>query len=156
MILPATVATSTPGEGNANKVAIPGTGGALNIFVPAAGDGAWTIDLSSRDCCPVLTDQNHPIGYWDWDWPDEGLGTVSASIPGQGYYNLYDFAVDPAVVLIPKLHLLGSHMREVPQTAPHPTDVLPHHKMKCYVHHGPGTHQLDVVFDFEMARKKST
>lgn len=149
LTFPATSGTSTPGTGNANKVSI-GTG--INMFVPAAGDGDWTIDLEDRDqVCPVLAEGQ--TGYWEWSWPDEGVGAVSPGIPGNSYYNLFDFPIDPATRFIPRVNLLGSgEARFLPENV-HPTDLLPHWKVRCDLHHGGGDNTLQLVWHVVAARK---
>lgn len=145
--MPATQATSTPGTGNANKVPVPGG----NMFVPAAGDGAWTINLSSSDAVPVIASGSN--GYWHWSWPDTGVGVVSPSIPAKGSYFLFDFSIDPATRFMPRVRILGSHVLTFTPDNVHPTDILPHWKMRMTLHHGPGTHEVDMVWYLVTARK---
>ena len=82
---PATVATSTPGTGNADKVPL---GGGANMFVPAAGDGDWTIDFDTMEAGEI-NQYAKPVpqagGPWTWD-PKQ----TPSVFPGTGYY-LFDF-----------------------------------------------------------------
>lgn len=150
LVFPATVGSSTPGTGNANKVAI---GGGANLFVPAAGDGDWTLTLDDRDLvCPVPASPEQ-TGYWDWSWPDTGAGLVKANTSAKGWYNLFDFAVDPATQLIRNVTMLGTaEIRFMPENV-HPTDVLPHWKLTVTLEHGGGVNTLDLVWMVVAARK---
>lgn len=152
LAMPATAATSTPGVGNANKVEIaPGA----NLFVPAAGDGDWTLDLGDADAV-VPVPAAALDGFWEWDWPDEGVGQVSAGAPGQSHYNLFDFAIDPAIRFIPRVSLLGSgEISFLPENV-HPTDVLPHWRVRATLHHGGGAGTLQFVWHVVAARKVTT
>lgn len=84
--IPATPTTpNAGGTGNCNKVEIaPG----MNIIVPAAGDGAFDLDLT--DASPV-EDKAGQGGYWNNDY---NTGAVTPNpIPGAGRWNLFDFDV---------------------------------------------------------------
>lgn len=151
VFMPATQAANTPGTGNANKVPVPNTGGTMNVFVPAAGNGDWTINLASSEAVPVIASGGN--GFWHWSWPDTGVGTVTPSVPSKGSYNLFDFAVDPATRFIPRVRILGSHLLPFTPDNVHPTDVLPHWRMRFKLHHGPGEHDLAAVFYLITARK---
>ena len=106
-IAPATPAPVANGgsTGNCNLVAVaPGA----NIIVPAPGDGAYDVDLTSPANAnlagnagqPVLVTQATPVpsydddgsltGYWNWD---RATGTITPSYTGEGGYNLYDFQI---------------------------------------------------------------
>jgi hypothetical protein len=148
---PATVGSNTPGTGNANKIAV---GSGIHMFVPAANDGGdWTLTLDDRDLvCPVPASPEQ-TGYWDWSWPDTGSGLVNANANGQGWYNLFDFSVDPSTQLIRKVLMLGtSEIRFMPENV-HPTDVLPHWKLTVTLEHGGGDNTLDMVWMVVAARK---
>lgn len=85
---PASAPTSTPGTGNADKVA---TGLGFNIIVPAV-NGDWTVDGTTleageinQDLCPVPNATQ--TGYWNWD-PTASPSITSAA--GDGDYDLFD------------------------------------------------------------------
>ncbi len=80
---PATPATPTPGTGNVNEVP---TGMGFSVYVPAAGDGSHTIDLSAA--VPVDADGE---GFWNVD-PNTGAVTPSEN-PGQAIWHLMDAEV---------------------------------------------------------------
>lgn len=89
VILPATVATvNGGGTGNCNLV--PVTGG--NIIIPAAGNGAYDVDLNTAT--PVLSTTN--TGYYDVN-QTTGVVTPSAT-PGAANGNLFDFQIEPFFV----------------------------------------------------------
>lgn len=83
VVMPGTTATSTPGTGNANEVAL---GGGAVLYVPAAGDGSHTIDLADwTKAVPVPADG---AGYWNVD--DDGAITPSAT-PGEADWHMVNF-----------------------------------------------------------------
>lgn len=53
-------------------------------IVPAAGDGDYDIDLSENSTAPVLVPAAEGQGYWNWDMPNLGLGTVSPAVNSVG------------------------------------------------------------------------
>jgi hypothetical protein len=87
---PASAPTSTPGTGNADKVA---TGLGFNIIVPNANDtGDWTVDGTTleageinQDLAPVPNATQ--TGYWNWD-PTQTPSVTPAA--GDGDYDLFD------------------------------------------------------------------
>lgn len=87
----ATEVTETPGSGNCNLVSIitgqPVTESVgMEIIIPAAGDGYFTVDLSVA--CPIRITAK--TGYWD---VEENTGAISASSkPGAACFDLYTFA----------------------------------------------------------------
>jgi len=81
--MPATVATATPGVGNANEVP---TGQGFSIYVPAAGDGSHTIDLAQA----VPVDASGQ-GYWDVDYD---TGEITPAVhPGKAARHLLNVEV---------------------------------------------------------------
>lgn len=97
--------TTTPnggGTGNCNLVA---TGYGFNIIIPAPGDGAHDVDLTTpvnanlagsmgqpilvTAATPVtaVDEENVHVGYWDWD---RKTGAITPNYTGSGGYNLYD------------------------------------------------------------------
>lgn len=89
MKAPASIPTSTPGTGTANKVA---TGLGFNIIVPAV-NGDWTVDGSvleageiNLNLCPVPNSTK--TGYWNWD-PTQSP-SITANATQTGAFDLYD------------------------------------------------------------------
>lgn len=148
---PASTPTSTPGTGNCNKVAV---GAGINLLVPAAGDGDWTVNLSDRtSAVPVSAEAVD--GYWEWSWPNTGVGAMSAGVPGKSHYNMFDFAIAPATRFIPRVNLLGTGTLGFQPDNVHPSDVLPHWKVRCSLHHAGGVNTLDLVWHVVCARKET-
>lgn len=78
------VVANATNQGNCNKVAI---GGGANIIVPAMGDGAYDIDLTTATPTP----SSDATGYWDVEY-DTGAVSPSAT-PGSANWILVDFPV---------------------------------------------------------------
>lgn len=90
--MPATVAVVNPtNTGNCNLYP---TGLGFNIIVPAAGDGAYDIDLAQAVPIPdgynAKTDQG--AGYWDVEehWSEE----ITPTGTDKGAFNFYDIALE--------------------------------------------------------------
>jgi hypothetical protein len=72
------------GTGNCNLVDL----GGYNAVVPAAGDGAYDLDVP----VPLLVDdEQEPDGYWD---VDKVTGVVTAALPGEGNCSLLDIPIE--------------------------------------------------------------
>ena len=122
IVMPATVGTSTPGAGNANKVP---TGMGFNIFVPAAGDGAWTVDLDT--VAPVGAGG---AGYWDYDMFTNVL-SMSAT-PGQAGYHLMDIPIE--AFFMKKLPI-PTHNMAVFDMEPYKSErIAPRWKIRLTIH----------------------
>lgn len=86
---PATVGEAAPlGDGNCNQVP---TGAGFNIFVPAAGNGAWKLALDTADC--HLVPNPTQTGFWDWEMPQTGPGRVTPNPTQTGAYDLFDIGI---------------------------------------------------------------
>jgi hypothetical protein len=144
---PATPVTSTPGTGNCNLVD-PGTGAAI-LIVPATG-GSHTVDLAS--CAPVPSPTYQ--GFFDWDYPHTGKGTVSLGVPQAAKYNL--FTVDiPLVRFVNKLPILGAGEIDITIPAVEPKIILPHWKGKATLVNGGHT-GLKLSWWLALARVQTT
>jgi hypothetical protein len=124
---PATPVTPNGGgTGNCNVVE--------GIIVPAAGDGAFDVDLGQAN--PVLTPLKD--GYWDWDFPNTGKGTVSMGDPGKAAAHL--IAADyPLARFVNKVPLIREEHLEFTIPAIEPKIMLPHWKGKVTVHNSGHT-----------------
>jgi len=82
VVIPATPSVANgAGTGNANKYPI---GGGANMFIPAAGNGAWDIDLATAVPVPMDT----PAGFYE---ANRDSGAVSVGVhPGKSAFTLLD------------------------------------------------------------------
>jgi hypothetical protein len=119
---PATpVVVSSGGTGNCNIVS--------GIIIPAAGNGAYEVDLGEANPVPAPGG----AGYWDWNHSIIGLGTVTASQPGEG--NSLLIAADLLLnVFASEVHFVGS--TAVPFIVPDivASHVWPFWKMRLKLH----------------------
>jgi hypothetical protein len=106
-VLPATTATANNGNtGNANKVA---TGLGFNLIVPAAGNGAWDVNLGTAvpvpsDVINVDTGAQTHQGYWDTNYY---TGVITPGVnPGSSGFNLLD--VSPPEMYLLKNIMMGN------------------------------------------------
>lgn len=151
----ATPLTSTPGTGNCNLATVPGVGAIL--IVPAAGDGAYTVDFTNANPIPAIDDNTQRgTGYWNWSDPWTGKGEVSPSVPGKGRYNL--FAIH--IVLgrfANKIPLLGSGQLPLQVDTVKPKYFLPQWHWNVKVHREvTASPSLDVSFYLMTGRKSTT
>jgi hypothetical protein len=87
--------------GNCNKVPIPGTGGMLHVIVPAAGNGAFDVDLSTAIPVPSQDTNGSGTGYWNSDYD---TGVITPGKPGAALFNLYDFPIKSGNVVRTHFH----------------------------------------------------
>lgn len=104
--------TPTANGSNAGNCNVVPTGLGYSVIVPAAGDGAYDIDLSTAVPAPAGLDQN---GYWD---VNERTGTVSPSKkPGNSWWHLLDVEVKSYFIRsIPLNHPVGVYDVDVYKT----------------------------------------
>jgi len=146
-----TKAPASPGQGDCNKAP---TGLGFNIIVPAAGDGAYDLDVVTP--IPSTDDEtNAQTGYWNYSEPWVGKGVVSPGVPGNSKYNLFDIPL--ALAHFTKLHLfLETGQRNMVAPAIKPKWVLPEWQMKVTVVNTDAAKTLRVAWDILLARRKST
>jgi hypothetical protein len=140
------VEESVDNTGNCNKVSL---GGGLNLIVPAAGNGAFDIDLA--EASPVPAEGND--GYWDWSEPDTGRGTITA-LPGVGKYNIIEQQI-PLSSFVRKFPLIADGLIDITIPALKPKKVLPHWKW-VFTLHNSGHTGLKVGWYLMTARVKSS
>jgi len=145
-----TKAPATANQGNCNLVPI---GGGLHIIVPAAGNGAYDLDVAIP--IPATNDEtNEQTGYWTYSEPWVGKGSTTPGVPQHSKYNLYDFPLELAHFT--KLHLmLDTGQRDMVAPAIKPKWILPEWKMKVAVTNADANKTLRVVWDLLIARRKS-
>ena len=145
---PATpVVENITNTGNCNLVDI-GAGPAL--IVPAAGDGAYDVDLS--EASPVPSPDN--TGYFDWSAGFTGWGTVSVSTtPGAANFHL--FSVDIVLTqYINRVYIIGEDSDEFDVGSTAPAEVCPQWVYKVTVHNSTEK-TLEVTWHPWMARARS-
>ena len=142
---PATATTPNAGSGNCNLVA---TGLGFNLIAPAAGDGSHDITLA--DACLVPSPDS--TGYYDWDAPYSGKGTITVSAtPGAALYNLFDVAL-PIAQFATKVPVLGDGHITLGISNVKAKKLLPHWKGKCTLHNEAGTSTLELAFYLKLGR----
>lgn len=147
------VTPNVGGTGNCNLVEIPGTNGLCHVIVPAQSNG--THDVVLADAVPVPAGKpGEKTGYWAWDWPDEGKGTITPGDPGHAEFNLYDFEILLNRQL-PYYQLIGNRKFELTVPAVNPGAVLPQWKNRCILHNENGHQGLKVVWTVVCARYKT-
>lgn len=155
---PATPVTPNGGgTGNCNLVD-PGVGAAI-LIVPAAGNGAYDVDLEDAIPVPAYTENEEgiqtPNGFYNWSAPDTGSGVVSAGVPQASPYNLFAVAID-LVRFANRLQLEGAEIQDLTIPAVKPKKILPQWKFKVTAHHAAGTADLAVQWWLTTARIKTT
>jgi hypothetical protein len=141
--------TVTPNGGNTGNCNIVN-----HMIVPAAGNGAYDVDLSASTPIPAYDEETGiKVGYWNWSNPDSGKGTITAGTPGASEWYLFDVDISMSRPQN-KINIIGAGNFEalVPIKS---KKILPHWKMKFYVNHTAGTHNLYVAASLLTARKKT-
>ena len=78
-------------------------------MIPAAGDGAYDVDLGPGKPVPIPAfneDTGAKSGMWNFSEDDTGWGTVVAAVPSQGNCHLVP-AVVPLARFASKMPMLG-------------------------------------------------
>ena len=152
LIAPATPVTAAPqNDGNCNIVS--------GIIVPAAANGAYNVDLTQAVPVPAQAaatgdTEGGPNGYWDWDEPQTGKGTVTPSgTPGSAKWHLVAAAVD-LTRFVSKLPMLGNGELDAMIPAIKPKKILPHWKMRVDLHNSTAK-SLDLTWLLVTARVRS-
>lgn len=148
---PATPVTPASGDGNCNIVS--------GILVPAAGNGAYNVDLTQAVPVPAQAastgdNEGSANGYWDWDEPQTGKGTVTASAtPGAAKWHLVPAQIDLAR-FVSKMGLSGDGSMNTTIPAIKPKKILPHWKIQVLLHNSTAK-SLDLTWTLVMARVKT-
>lgn len=152
LIAPATpVTAASNNDGNCNVV--------NGVIVPAAGNGAYNVDLASAVPVPAQAaatgdDEGSSNGYWDWTEPQTGKGTVTASAtPGAAKWHLIAASID-LTQFVAKMPLLGDNDLDAMIPAIKPKKILPHWKLHVDLHNSTAK-QLDLCWVLVTARVKS-
>lgn len=148
---------STSSGGNTGDCNLYSLGDGMNMIIPAAGNG--THNITSAIPVPAYDEENGetPDGYWDWDSPDTGAGTVSANASALGGFNLYDFPIDISY-FVRNLQLVGNGADgNFALTVPaiKPKKILPQWKFKVSLVNGGALHTVKVGWYLVTARRKT-
>lgn len=146
---PATAVTPNGGgTGNCNLVD-PGVGAAI-LIVPAAGNGAYDVDLDAAVPVPAQTAEGYN-GYWEWDYSLVGRGTISLGNPGTAHFHL--LAIEKTLVRFAnKLQFLGGGDLDMTLPAVEPKAQLPHWKGRITLHNHNGHANLQTTWFLHTAR----
>ena len=151
MYAPATtVTTASPvNTGNCNLTDL----GGFNLITPAAGDGTHDVADADKVPVPAVDSEGSPNGYWDWDDPDEGRGSVTAGTAGAAGCNLFDVSID-LVKWIVKMQLIGNGIEPIsPETKAR--KIYPPWKFRLDLYNA-GSSAIQVAWTMDLARKKTT
>ena len=141
MFAPATAITPNEGSGNCNVHA-------SGILLPAGGDGTHDVDLETADAfIPLITSG----GYWNWSYPDTGLGTCVAAPAGDGNCNLVPAEVS-IHTYVADVGIIGDGYLNVTFPGVDPTRFLPHWKMAARIYNAAGTQNVQLTWELEVAR----
>jgi len=142
---PATsVAVNESNEGDCNVVD--------GVIVPAAGNGGYDVTLATAVPVPAFVEESDsPTGYWDWDEPNEGKGTITASAtPGSARWHLIAANLYLARFACKK-PMLGTTFENIVVPAIKPKKILPQWKWKLTMHNST-TKSLDLGWTLVTAR----
>lgn len=149
---PASPVTPAAGAGNCNLVD-PGVGAPI-LAVPAAGNGAYNIDLANAVPVPAYGVNDAPVGYWTWTEPNTGKGAIAAGAPGASPWHLFAAPI-PLVRFANRLPLLGSGAMDMNPPPIKSKKMLPHWKGKVILHNS-GHEGLKAAFWLATARAQTT
>jgi len=149
---PATAGTENVGAGDFDKFQVA-TSCNMYVYV-STGDGDWDLNLTEKLNANVNFTKAVPVpcvpgtGWFDYNPTTD---TLVVNPDHAGSYNLFDFDVYLPPHL-PVLGLLGDGTRDLRPFAASPKALLPHWIHEVTVHHGTGTHQLDVTWTLIVGR----
>lgn len=149
---PATTITAADPENEGNCNSVP-TGQGFNIIVPAAGNGAYDVDLDNDE--GIIVPNTGGTGYWDWDAPNTGMGTVTPNYAGAGAYDLYPVGMNLSL-FTSKLPLLGCHVSmdfSIPNVRS--KMMAPHWKGSVTLHSDTASNVTKIAFFIKMGRARS-
>lgn len=115
------------------------------VLIPAAGNGAYDVDLSTAVVIPT---QSGTGGYWDYTMPTNmrGRGTIApATTPGLGSYHLIPVRLNLTRFVINEA-LLGDGENPYAPDNPNPSPCLPCWKFECKFYNCDGAHELQAVW----------
>jgi len=151
-----TVVPNVGNTGNCNLVD-PGVGQAI-LIVPAAGNGAYDVDLATAIPVPAFTETeagvSTPNGFYEWSGPNTGLGVVTAGVAQHSNFNLCAIAIN-LVRFANRLQLVGDNIQDMTIPAVKPKKILPQWKFKTTAHHVAGTKNFNAQWWLVTARAQT-
>ena len=144
---------------------IPSSG--LYMIVPATAgvDATHYLDLADgTKWVPIPaqkrdegTKRRKPDGYWEWSYPDTGKGALIAKPNKDGWWNIFEFPVDPVARFVVDMLLLGDGSDSVGRgEALRPQVILPHWKHRVVLHNENGGNNFQLVWNLLVGRVKPT
>ena len=115
-----------------------------NVIVPAAGDGAYDVDLETAT--PVAGSSEN--GFWDYVLPSDwrGKGTIEpSSTPGAAHYHMFTDRFD-LVHFIAEEQILGTGRHDFEPQNINASLVLPEWRFQCTLHNEGGGHHVQFVW----------
>lgn len=160
---PATATPPTQAGGNCVLAEVIPRSGLYTIVPVPPGDGTHQMSADALGAAvPVNAQGRDDIsgkrvanGFWDWNWPDEGKGTVSPNSMQTGWFNLYTFPITLAN-FVPCNQLLGTGTVQMDVSALRPQYILPQWQHEVTLHNEDGGHDLQAVWMIQVARMKTT
>lgn len=145
-----TAVVSNAGAGNCNLVPV----GPYQLIVPAAGNGAYDVDLDSK----VGTSSVHQAslvpasagdGFFDYD---EETNVIALNATQTGGYNLFN----SEIILQRFLNHVRIRQEKDTFLGFEAKTVMPHWSWRVILHHGgPGTRSVEICFRLLMYRENS-
>jgi hypothetical protein len=148
---PATGITPSAG-GNTGNCNLHSSG----ILLPAAGDGAYDVDLATAN--PVPTSDFAPYtGFWNYTLPTDmkGRGTITPGAPGQSKYHLIPADI-PLDQFVHKERLLGTGESFYEPQNINVSLCLPGWQFTCTLHNANGSHTVEAVWRVLVSRYWTT
>lgn len=148
---PATPITPSSG-GNTGNCNLHPSG----ILIPAAGDGAWDVDLTAAT--PIPTSDFAPYsGFWNYELPSNmmGKGVLTPGVPGESKYHLIPARVD-LNRFVKRERLLGTDTVLYEPTNINVSICLPEWKFECTLHNASGSHTVEAVWRVLLSRYWTT
>jgi hypothetical protein len=145
LFAPATAVNSTPGTGDCNLVA---TGLGFNIVVPAGGDGSHTLTA------PVIVPNTTKTGYWDWDKPNQGKGTITPNPAGKGAFDMFDAEL-PLAQFANKVPIIGDGSLQLGIHNVRSKALYPFWKCRVTLHNDSGAHTVEFAWHLVLGREKT-
>lgn len=139
----------TPNGGNTGNCNVVG-----GVVVPAAGNGAYDVNLTGAPVVPIPAGTG---GYWDYAMPATmtGHGTVTPSAPGEGGYHLIAARTN-LVHFVIKEAILGEGAKSYSPTNPNPSTCLPCWKFECKLYNTDGEHTVEAIWHLLTTRYSTT